>query len=297
MHDPRIGRFFSIDPLAPEYPHNSPYAFSENQVIAFVELEGLEKAPTRKDANGKLFAYQAKIRRLRGNMDGVALSNVKDSPNLLRFFSFTKEGRFIRRYWYYRDWYLTGGDFVLRNIDQGENSAAVTARRFHKASGFPKSKDETKLPNGVGNLRNAIRHSLGQAVAVHLTNLEIAIQAGNAKEGGRVVYHSDLFNLPDVFNGPQKISIWGSYIDQHNNVVGRQVALDNPNATPKELAFILLEAMKEGKLLMMVNHGTIKDPDLELRETSMTEEEYQRAVDGFNKVDDYGNLLEEKKKE
>ncbi len=42
MHDPRIGRFFAVDPLAPEYPHNSPYAFSENRVIASVELEGLE---------------------------------------------------------------------------------------------------------------------------------------------------------------------------------------------------------------------------------------------------------------
>ena len=42
MHDPRIGRFFAIDPLASKYPHNSPYAFSENRVIDGVELEGLE---------------------------------------------------------------------------------------------------------------------------------------------------------------------------------------------------------------------------------------------------------------
>lgn len=42
IHDPRIGRFLSIDPLAPSYPHNSPYAFSENRVIDAVELEGLE---------------------------------------------------------------------------------------------------------------------------------------------------------------------------------------------------------------------------------------------------------------
>ncbi len=42
MHDPRIGRFFAIDPLAAQYPHNSPYAFSENRVIDGVELEGLE---------------------------------------------------------------------------------------------------------------------------------------------------------------------------------------------------------------------------------------------------------------
>jgi hypothetical protein len=31
--------------LAPDYPHNSPYAFSENRVIDAVELEGLEMYP------------------------------------------------------------------------------------------------------------------------------------------------------------------------------------------------------------------------------------------------------------
>ena len=42
MHDPRIGRFFAVDPLTAKYPHNSPYAFSENRVIDGIELEGLE---------------------------------------------------------------------------------------------------------------------------------------------------------------------------------------------------------------------------------------------------------------
>ena len=43
MHDPRVGRFFAIDPLAPQYAYNSPYAFSENRVLDAIELEGLEK--------------------------------------------------------------------------------------------------------------------------------------------------------------------------------------------------------------------------------------------------------------
>jgi hypothetical protein len=43
MHDSRVGRFFSRDPLERSYPYNSPYAFSENRVIDMVELEGLEK--------------------------------------------------------------------------------------------------------------------------------------------------------------------------------------------------------------------------------------------------------------
>ena len=42
MHDPRVGRFFSVDPLSAQYPKWSPYAFSGNQVIHTVELEGLE---------------------------------------------------------------------------------------------------------------------------------------------------------------------------------------------------------------------------------------------------------------
>ncbi len=42
IHDPRLGKFLSVDPLAPSYPWNSPYAFSENKVTAHVELEGLE---------------------------------------------------------------------------------------------------------------------------------------------------------------------------------------------------------------------------------------------------------------
>ncbi len=42
MHDPRLGRFFAIDPLTKKYPHNSPYAFSENRVLDGIELEGAE---------------------------------------------------------------------------------------------------------------------------------------------------------------------------------------------------------------------------------------------------------------
>ena len=43
MHDPRVGRFLSLDPLASKYPWNSPYVFSENKVIDAIELEGLEQ--------------------------------------------------------------------------------------------------------------------------------------------------------------------------------------------------------------------------------------------------------------
>jgi RHS repeat-associated protein len=45
MHDPRVGRFLSIDPLVKDYPWNSPYAFSENRVIDGIDFEGSEYLP------------------------------------------------------------------------------------------------------------------------------------------------------------------------------------------------------------------------------------------------------------
>ncbi len=42
MHDPRIARFFAVDPLAPSYPELTPYQFASNTPIWAEELEGLE---------------------------------------------------------------------------------------------------------------------------------------------------------------------------------------------------------------------------------------------------------------
>jgi RHS repeat-associated protein len=48
-HQPDIGRFFNIDPLADKYVNNSPYAFSENRVMNGRELEGLEWLPVNNE--------------------------------------------------------------------------------------------------------------------------------------------------------------------------------------------------------------------------------------------------------
>jgi len=43
MYDSRVGRLLSLDPLSRQYPHNSPFAFSENRVIDGIGLEGLDR--------------------------------------------------------------------------------------------------------------------------------------------------------------------------------------------------------------------------------------------------------------
>lgn len=57
-HKPDIGRFFNIDPLAEKYYYNSPYAFSENKVVAHVELEGLESVRFELKGKEKTVGYE-----------------------------------------------------------------------------------------------------------------------------------------------------------------------------------------------------------------------------------------------
>ena len=70
MHDPRVGRFFTKDPLTHKYAYYSPYQFAGNKVIQFVELEGLEEGPSgAMSCAGTLnFAY---------NIGGKGKSNFK----------------------------------------------------------------------------------------------------------------------------------------------------------------------------------------------------------------------------
>lgn len=44
VEDPRVVRFFSVDPIASKYPYYSSYQFSGNRPIDMLELEGLEPA-------------------------------------------------------------------------------------------------------------------------------------------------------------------------------------------------------------------------------------------------------------
>ncbi len=42
IHDPRLGRFLSVDPLAPDYPWYTPYQYAGNTPIQAMDLDGLE---------------------------------------------------------------------------------------------------------------------------------------------------------------------------------------------------------------------------------------------------------------
>ena len=43
LYNPAIGKFLSVDPLAPDYPWYTPYQFAGNNPIKFIDLDGLEE--------------------------------------------------------------------------------------------------------------------------------------------------------------------------------------------------------------------------------------------------------------
>jgi hypothetical protein len=63
LYNPAIGKFLSVDPIAKQYPHYSPYSFAGNKPIWAIDLDGLEEKfttgvtawPSIKDA--KYYTY------------------------------------------------------------------------------------------------------------------------------------------------------------------------------------------------------------------------------------------------
>ncbi|WP_452596773.1 RHS repeat-associated core domain-containing protein, partial [Pontimicrobium sp. MEBiC01747] len=82
MHDPRVGRFLSVDPLSASYPHNSPFAFSENRVIDGIELEGLEYLDSDE---AMVDAYYGTLFIKLENFSKLSQENIKKSNSLLTY--------------------------------------------------------------------------------------------------------------------------------------------------------------------------------------------------------------------
>jgi len=75
MHDPRLGRFFAIDPLTAKYPHYTPYSFSGNKVIYCRELEGLEEFVAIKKGDSFIIVWDITARDRKGEEGHIQYVN------------------------------------------------------------------------------------------------------------------------------------------------------------------------------------------------------------------------------
>ena len=82
MHDPRLGRFFAIDPLAALYPWYTPYSFSGNKVINSIELEGLEEFTVIQKGDVNMLIWDISARDRKG--EAGAILYVNEAGNILQ---------------------------------------------------------------------------------------------------------------------------------------------------------------------------------------------------------------------
>jgi RHS repeat-associated protein len=112
MHDVRLGRFFAVDPLSAKYAYNSTYAFSENQVIAFIELEGAEKKKPPSKKKYDCVPHVAKEKKIIQNLREYAVKKI--------LFQITPDGGYT--------WY-TSDDRIFPSLDHtltvGANGGTV----------------------------------------------------------------------------------------------------------------------------------------------------------------------------
>ena len=156
---PEIGRFAQVDPLAETYVYNSPYAFAENKVIAYGELEGLEAyfAPGSGGNNlfpnakpwGKL-SKEEKKKELKAA--GQALKNaardVADEIPFVGEFLSLMEGDYQGAMMGFIP-FGKKGKKVVEALDEANDASKKSKRRFSKKDrdqGFEDSKDADGTP-------------------------------------------------------------------------------------------------------------------------------------------------------
>lgn len=115
MHDPRIGRFFAVDPLTHQYPYYTPYQFSGNRVIDMIELEGLEPKPVNK--NSRYYPKELPLNPKEGNASNNSARSVR------RALYYHNGGMFTEPGWYTRQDY----HFITRQGADYANPSVKTS--------------------------------------------------------------------------------------------------------------------------------------------------------------------------
>jgi RHS repeat-associated protein len=112
-HQPEIGRFFNVDPLADKYVYNSPYAFSENHVVAHRELEGLEKVSIQQTLGNNYNFYRA-YNLQRQTTGGQEVSKLIAGQSKINVF-----------YYVYKGGWSSGQTFKATNLEDFRKRKAV----------------------------------------------------------------------------------------------------------------------------------------------------------------------------
>lgn len=160
MHDPRLGRFLSLDPLAKNFAHNSPYAFSENRVIDGIELEGAEYVHyyVFLESDGKTLIKTHKAEDFRGMSDEqIQRAHGMGSKEFYKKYSesFGKKGRGVQYSYFIKD--AKTGRFVSGGSIFESSGKLFSHGLYYGAGGTSQQGDRGAVPPGSSG--NAFEYS------------------------------------------------------------------------------------------------------------------------------------------
>ena len=163
VHDARLGKFLSVDPLFKDYPWNSTYAFAENRVIDGIDLEGLEWQPVNgsgenvaTDAdninNYKWVGYDSEGNAPSGTVLNASLPllNIDGKKIGDRIFDTELESKKGTYSLHYDD----GSDGFWSYVNKGEMPGMPTNGVLKSVK--PKSNATTEISNGVNAARTGL---------------------------------------------------------------------------------------------------------------------------------------------
>ncbi|MCF8374277.1 MAG: hypothetical protein K9H64_21830 [Bacteroidales bacterium] len=150
MHDPRIGRFFAVDPLTAKYPFYSPYAFSGNRVIDCIELEGLEPEGYQHRLKGTMEIGMSFGLQIQGEVDflgsiGLKLQGLSMEGNTTYNFEYLVEDEILNIY----------SDSESKNVEYaiGGSILDIIGGEISKQSGVNRSEE---LDKGTVSTKKAL---------------------------------------------------------------------------------------------------------------------------------------------
>jgi hypothetical protein len=225
IYDPRLRRFLSVDPLTKKYPWYTPYQFSGNNPIKFIDLDGLEPANNPKDPANQNGRNPTKtIDQIYSNKPGYASDSKggADKGNLW------VNNKGVLKADDYRDFDTRGfANFLLGSMIKGVGAENIefpvngTVSNFMKDAGITKdamnawydlNKGKTTLSENKAEF-SGNSHMLGAFVNKGMFNPEsfigsatVTIKPINDKE-----VLVQIFNVTSITSGdPYKIFPWNS---------------------------------------------------------------------------------------
>ncbi len=251
IEDTRIGRFFSVDPLAPEYAHNSTYAFSENSVINSIELEGLERLVV---TNSTLFTDMVTVRK-------EAASSIAQK--------IATAGVIV--------WNPIASKAVGEVERGGTNISSVSSRISRHVA------ENGNMSTGDAEERNAFRHVLWSAAITNAFDAEIAINIGDAHEGIKVA-ESGAIDFSQAL--VQDRAAVDEVVDFLNNGIGRGIATNlGEGVSQVDIAREVLRVQRDEGLWGV---NVAKDGTMSISKNKITQEQFNIATQTLNTLDENG---------